>query len=314
MPTLTDNIVEKVVKKLDPRNQLLRVWSLSGGISAEMIAFEYLAPDGEKAVRILRYPRAEILRYYPDILDVEYKTLSAVQKTSIPSQICYLFDNTKSILPEGYLILEFIKGQSQFALSKKKQIPPGLARQLAAIHGQAWAASDIAHLPDFLTGLKARLDEASRPSDRSMQQDEIQDALKNHWPDDDPQKNTLLHGDFWLGNVLWRDDKIVGVIDWEDAEIGNPLADLAVTRLEMMWTFGADAMAALTAQYQQLTGASMTGLPFYDLVAALRPVHNIAEWAEGWPDFGRPDVTEETLRAAHTAFVNQALAALETQN
>ena len=25
----------------------------------------------------------------------------------------------------------------------------------------------------------------------------------------------LLHGDFWPGNILWRDGRLVAVIDWE---------------------------------------------------------------------------------------------------
>jgi aminoglycoside phosphotransferase (APT) family kinase protein len=34
--------------------------------------------------------------------------------------------------------------------------------------------------------------------------------------------------------VLWRDGRIVAVIDWEDAQVGDPLADLANTRLELL--------------------------------------------------------------------------------
>jgi aminoglycoside phosphotransferase (APT) family kinase protein len=37
----------------------------------------------------------------------------------------------------------------------------------------------------------------------------------------------LLHGDFWPGNALWRDGALVAILDWEDAAIGDPLADVA---------------------------------------------------------------------------------------
>jgi aminoglycoside phosphotransferase (APT) family kinase protein len=60
----------------------------------------------------------------------------------------------------------------------------------------------------------------------------------------------LLHGDYWPGNVLWHDGKIVAVIDWEDARLGDPLIDLAMSRLDLVWICGIYAMHMFTEQYQ----------------------------------------------------------------
>ena len=69
-------------------------------------------------------------------------------------------------------------------------------------------------------------------------------------------------------------------------------------------------MYDLTARYRAVTSLDLTDLPYWDLDAALRPVFNIAQWAGGWHELGRLDVTEATLRAGHRQFVDQALAAL----
>ena len=37
--------------------------------------------------------------------------------------------------------------------------------------------------------------------------------------------SVIVHGDFWLGNLLVDDDHIVGVIDWESAHRGSPAED-----------------------------------------------------------------------------------------
>ena len=37
---------------------------------------------------------------------------------------------------------------------------------------------------------------------------------------------TLVHGDYHLGNMLFRASEVVGVLDWEIAQIGQPLLDL----------------------------------------------------------------------------------------
>ncbi|HEV7210056.1 MAG TPA: aminoglycoside phosphotransferase family protein [Mycobacteriales bacterium] len=39
--------------------------------------------------------------------------------------------------------------------------------------------------------------------------------------------STVVHGDFWSGNILLRDGRVSGVVDWERAEpVGSPIRDL----------------------------------------------------------------------------------------
>ena len=84
----------------------------------------------------------------------------------------------------------------------------------------------------------------------------------------------LLHGDFWLGNLLWQGERLTGLIDWEDAMVGDPLADLGKSRLEMLWTLGEEAMAIYTAQYlSRNRGLDARALPFWDLWGAARLTH-----------------------------------------
>jgi aminoglycoside phosphotransferase (APT) family kinase protein len=42
-----------------------------------------------------------------------------------------------------------------------------------------------------------------------------------------PTRPVLVHGDFRVGNVLFRADRIVGILDWEMAHPGDPGEDLA---------------------------------------------------------------------------------------
>jgi aminoglycoside phosphotransferase (APT) family kinase protein len=43
----------------------------------------------------------------------------------------------------------------------------------------------------------------------------------------EPTRPVLVHGDFRVGNVLFRGDRITGILDWEMAHVGDPGEDLA---------------------------------------------------------------------------------------
>src|SRR3954451_12694371 len=55
---------------------------------------------------------------------------------------------------------------------------------------------------------------------------EVGERLRAHLPDSPPA--TIVHGDYRLGNVMVADDapaRIIAILDWEMATIGDPLAD-----------------------------------------------------------------------------------------
>jgi aminoglycoside phosphotransferase (APT) family kinase protein len=117
----------------------------------------------------------------------------------------------------------------------------------------------------------------------------------------------LLHGDFWPGNVLFDEGRLVAVIDWEDALIGDPLQDLAIARLDLTWSSGLDARDAFTAAYARITGHPLATLAAWDLYAALRAAPGLEIWAEGYPAFGRDDITAPLMRTAVSASIHDSL-------
>jgi aminoglycoside phosphotransferase (APT) family kinase protein len=123
--------------------------------------------------------------------------------------------------------------------------------------------------------------------------------------------SALLHGDFWPGNILWRNQTLVAVIDWEDAKAGDPLTDFAISRLDILWIFGVDAMHSFTHVYQSLMDIDYANLPYWDLCAALRLARLIGadlnEWTNFFIPFGRYDITDYSFREHFRFFVAQAI-------
>ena len=89
----------------------------------------------------------------------------------------------------------------------------------------------------------------------------------------------LLHGDYWPGNVLWQDGRLVAVIDWEDAALGDPLADVACARVELCCMRDAATAARFTTAYGEcsarpLDRARLAGWDLYVSTAALQSMHS----------------------------------------
>jgi len=59
----------------------------------------------------------------------------------------------------------------------------------------------------------------------------------------DPNRITLVHGDFRIGNVMFDTNGLTAVLDWELAHIGDPVEDVAWFCVRA-WRFGADALGA----------------------------------------------------------------------
>ncbi|MCX6048048.1 MAG: phosphotransferase, partial [Chloroflexi bacterium] len=204
------------------------------------------------------------------------------------------------------LAIEYIEGKPEFALAHIADFTQQMATQLAKLHRVDRAKLDLAFLPPQAQSYG----EPAQKINHSLDEGRIRAALAAVWPLSQHNAATLLHGDFWSGNLLWRDDKLVAVVDWEDAKLGDPLVDLAVSRLDILWIFGIDAFHAFTHHYQSMMAIDYTNLPYWDLYAALRLIRlagaDLAGWAAFFPPFGRPDITEQTIREHYQFFITQA--------
>lgn len=288
---------ERLIQKFDPQSRLLRTWKLAGGVSALVTALEIAQPDGQTQKMIVRQHGAADLRSNPHIAADEFKLLQVLKAARLATPTPYFFDQSGEIFPTPCIVVEYVEGQTEFAPTNLDDFIHQLATHLARIH--AVDCSELTFLPEKEKHYTQKLQEHPAKLDESIDEGRIRQALQAVWPV--PQRNPsgLLHGDFWPGNIVWRDGQLAAIIDWEDAALGDPLADLGSTRLEILWAFGLDAMHNFTDLYKSLTPIDFSNLPYWDLWAALRPAFKISEWAAD-------AIAEKNMRERHHLFVTQA--------
>lgn len=291
---------EQVVRATWPHGRLQRAWRLVGGISAQVTALAVELPDGKTVKAVIRQHGEADRARDPLIAASEFRLLQLLHAVGLAVPRPYCLDASCALLSTPYIVLEYIEGEPEFAPADRRQFLSDLAHQLAAIHRLDCANADLTFLPKQEQTISARLDQ---PPGDAAELERIRAALAPNWPRPQRNRPVLLHGDFWPGNVLWKDGRLAAVIDWEDAATGDPLSDLANARLEILWLFGPNAMDTFTRLYQTSTTVDLADLPYWDLSAALRLGGRFAEWAVA------PEA-ERAMRERYSWFVDRALARL----
>ncbi|HWW52880.1 MAG TPA: phosphotransferase family protein, partial [Acidimicrobiales bacterium] len=160
---------------------------------------------------------------------------------------------------------------------------------LVAIHDVAWEAcglGDLAPAKDYLARQRTRwLSQLDSYAGRDLPAARVVgDWLDAHRPND--QRGVLCHGDYKLDNVLFAPDlppRLLAVVDWEMAAIGDPFIDVAwalifhpgpegTMRLGMTKEPRFDVSQlpsrdALIERYAKASGRDSTALGWYDVFA-----------------------------------------------
>ncbi len=284
-----------IVKRLDPSATYCSHRPLVGGVSAEIhaVSFKLATGDSEEVV-VRRNGAAEWKAHGDDVALFEYELHAALFEAGLPVPEPLLHDATGELLPSPYMVMAMVDGDMIVDLS--------------------WLPAAIEQMADFLLHLHAfDISSLNLPARLPRDEDPVAGAL-TYIPDTDQfaalrtavenwqvtaNKPTLLHGDFWPNNVLWKNQQIAAVIDWEDAAIGTPLVDLACARCEILTMFDTAAMDTFTARYCASTTADLSDLPLWEVYASYAALASMGDW-------GLSEHEEAHRREATTQFAERA--------
>lgn len=297
---------EAIAGKLEPLGKLLSCRPLQGGVSAQTAYLEVDAGGrGLMKLVVRRHGEAD-LRRDPDVARHEYELLELLAAHGLPVAKPYFADDSGEIISTPYIVVEYIEGTMELQPADPVDRALQLADQLARIH--AMPCQTVRQAKSFLqSAYRAAADKLASPPEKlddSLSEGLIREALAKAWPDMPKNADAILHGDYWPGNVLWREDRLAAIIDWEDAACGDPLSDVGNARLELLWNYSEEAMVAFTERYRSLMpGLNYDALPCWDLYAALRPASKLSAW-------GLEAKAEAAMREKHARFVLEAAAKL----
>ena len=255
----------------------------SAGFSYETWLLDIVETHGQRSQRIAMRREPEVGPIEPYDISVEARMFAALESSDLPTPALLAHCRDSDVVGQPFILVEFVAGEvpdyrtvvsspDWKDLTTRSEMASEFARTLARIQ-----ALDVDELV-VTAGLKRPSSERSRlhhaidhhvdviarrTPDGWPPHPIFEDAaswLRENAPDGAPDDMVVVHGDYKLGNLIWRDRRVVAVIDWEGAEIGDPLQDLGYACHPIMREADPSLIAMLApleemvAAFEQATG------------------------------------------------------------
>jgi aminoglycoside phosphotransferase (APT) family kinase protein len=233
-------------------------------------------------------------------VDREHRIMQALEPTGVPVPRMLAYHAEPDVVGTPFYVMERLDGRvfgdcslPGVAPKERRAMYFAMADTLAKLHGVDWRAlglADFGREGNYFQRQVARWTKQwGLSKTRELPDiDRIAMWLSEHVPPDD--MTTIAHGDFRIGNMMFHptEARIVGVLDWELATLGHPLADVAYSAL---------AWRLLPTEYMGMRGLDLPqlGIPGED--------EYLARYYASAPDAGR-------VQPFHTAFALFRLAVI----
>ena len=279
-----------LVQRWWPGSMLVNIERLQGGVSADVSRLDLKQASGSHLSVVLR-AHGESHSGHP--AQTEFDLLQALFVKGLPVAQPLAVDETKSLLPNDYLVLTFIGGSSLIESPDHAAYIERAAEMLARIH-----QTPVEGLPE-LPARREPLPEVFDYWPQGPEWEELKTHLQHASFAPFSGKTVLCHGDFWPENILWQEGRITGVLDWEDAALGDPLSDLACSRLEFRYRFGVSGMQRFTEAYAAKRPFEVERLALWQIYVAAAAQCFMGEW--GLPADQEAHMLKTALQAIREA-------------
>ncbi|MFP6808174.1 MAG: phosphotransferase family protein [Pseudomonadales bacterium] len=259
--TFEKKVEQVLVKHIPGCSKLISIDRLSGGASQETYRIEVRVNGDDRLIAMRRSPGGEYVEALPSHpgLDVEALLMKLAHEAGVPEPEVYHVLTRDDDLGDGF-VMEWLEGEalgSRILRSPQfDKIRPELAYQcgqiMARIHqidlkasgldqrlavippkeflSQTWERYKVLNVPQPMIDYTGRWLQENLPRDFSL---------------------SLVHNDFRNGNFMITADRIVAVLDWEVAHIGDPMRDLGWICTNS-WRFNHDPPVGGFGEYEAL--------------------------------------------------------------
>jgi len=239
-----------------PGVQVEGLGRLSGGASRETFAAELVAPDGgREQVIVQRVRRGALSESFS--MEGEADLLRAAGAAGVPVAPVIAATDDPAVFGTPCVVMERLDGETiarkilrddEYAGARSVLVGQSAAA-LAGIHALPVASAPSLRPQEQVGQLRGLLDHLGQPHPAF----ELGFRwLAAHRPEPGPE--SVVHGDFRLGNLIVGPEGLRAVLDWELSHLGDPMEDLGWFCVKA-WRFGAAPPVAGLGELDELCRA-----------------------------------------------------------
>lgn len=240
-----------------------------------------------------------------DAASRETRALELLQRNNIPAPAPIWVD-TEGVFAEQAIVISFVHGAPDLTPANPFNWADQLATTLARIHDIRLDTVDLGLFPPGAGEDEKRILEQP---EQLLEHPLGEKLLRRRLTLDDRRVDAtpvFSHTDYWPGNTLWNDGRLVAVTDWEAPATNDPAMDVAYCSMDIRYQGMEKVADRFLATYKETTGESLPNLSYWEAVALCRPMPDIAKWIPAWRHMGLK-LTEDQARRAHTELVEKAV-------
>ncbi|MDA8274606.1 MAG: phosphotransferase family protein [Actinomycetota bacterium] len=246
---------------------------LSGGASSQLWAFSL--PGRGRYVLRLAPPVATRVP-----MTTEAAAIAAAARAGVPVPAVVCASDAREPFGAAFLVMEHVEGEARPARVLRDPALAAARRSFAADCGHALGAVarsepvPALELPDQVAHYRSVLDDLGAAVPTFEWAFRVLERDRPPAPD----RPTVVHGDFRLGNLLVDEHGLRAVLDWELVHLGDPVEDLGWLCAKA-WRFGArppvggiGQRAELLDAYEEVSGTRVDerALAWWEAFSALK--------------------------------------------
>ncbi len=193
-------------------------------------------------------------------------------------------------------VISWLDGQADITPSDPERWAHELGCALAVVH--ALPSERLAGLPTVFDRSGGSQDVLNGP---------LAAEVRSRWTQVTAAPQVLTHYDYWSGNVVWRDGRLTGIVDWSGGARGPRGFDLGWCRLDLVLLFGEQLADVFLSAYEVTIGQTIGDMVLWDGWAIARSHDAVETWALNYAPLGRTDLDETELRRGHSRWTERLL-------
>lgn len=308
-PAPTPSQFEQVAITIDPTAQVVSTHKLLGGLGCRMDVLEMQLGDGSTLRVVTRQYWVKDDPSKDKRPIGESKILAALKMNGVPAPEPILNEEVASeIFGRPGLVISYINGMPNLGPVDLQDWARQIATAMAKIH-TATVPPELESLPRAHIVSLEKWMNADKPPDRFVKHEQGTDlwnAMKALWPNVDTSANQIIHTDFWPGNMIWKSDKLLAVVDWEWPSLGVPSDDVGYFLSDAAYT-GFDVEETFLETYEAVSGKPVQDLLFWKMLAAAMPLPDVGPWAQGYAELGMRNMDADEIRRSHSVHITNLL-------